>query len=80
MKNRVRDYDEIIRGLRMVKLPYGANFDKSFIENMYFSKQDYNLSESQIKTIFGLLYKYRAQLPELYDKYKDNEYCKPKSK
>jgi len=77
MKNRIRDYDEIIRGLRTATMLPGS-WDKRFSEQMYFSKQDYVLTESQIEWIFRLLYKYRAQLPELYEKHKDNEFCKPK--
>lgn len=79
MRNRVRDYDEIIRGLRNATMLSGS-WDKRFTERMYFSKQDYVLTESQIEWLFRLLYKYRKQLPELYEKHKDNEYCKPKSK
>lgn len=77
MKTKVRYHDEVIRGLRTVSMLPGS-WDKRFVRDMYFSKPDYNLSEKQIACIYGLLYKYRAQLPELYEKYKENEFCKPK--
>lgn len=72
------EQSEIIEGLRKVKLPFGDSFDRSFIETMYFSKSKYNLTPKQNEWIYRLLYKYRAQLPELYELHKENEFCKPK--
>lgn len=75
-----REQSEIIEGLRRVQLPIGAEFDKSFIEGMYFSKSNYDLSVKQNEWCFRLLYKYRVQLPDLYEKHKENELCKQKPK
>ena len=80
MKNQLKYYDEIIQELRTVKIPFGSDRDRSFIEQMYFSKRDFKLSDNQIAYIYGLLYKYRKQLPDLYNKHKENEFCKPKPK
>ena len=69
---------EIIKGLRVASMLPGS-WDKSFSERLYFSKPDFKLSEKQSACIFGLLYKYRSQLPALYEKHKDNEFCKAKT-
>jgi len=72
------EQDEIICGLRGASLQLGS-WDKSFVQKLYFSKKDFKLSPAQIEWIYRLLYKYRAQLPVLYEKHKENEFCKPKN-
>lgn len=69
---------EIIKGLRIARMLPGS-WDKSFSEKLYFSKPDFKLSETQSEWIFRLLYKYRKQLPDLYEKHKDNDFCKAKT-
>jgi len=44
--------------------------------NKSIHKPKYELSESQNEFIFMILYEYRRQMPALYEKYKDNEFCK----
>lgn len=73
------EQNEIITALRTASMLPGI-WDKKFIEKMYFSKRDFKLSASQNEWLYRLLYKYRVQLPDMYEKYKDNEFCKQKPK
>jgi len=57
-------------------LPGG--WDKRFIKNLASLKPDADLTESQIEWIFRLLYKYRAQLPQLYKQHQNNPLCSRK--
>ena len=60
-----------------------ATFDKRFTRNLSAAAKNntaYELSESQIKIMYSLLYKYRKQLPATYEKYKNHPDCKPKIK
>lgn len=57
--------------------------DKRFINNLYSLALDeqsddvFNLTEGQIKYLFGILYKYRKQVPQLYIKHASNVLCAP---
>lgn len=55
-----------------------ASFDKRMCRTMFFKACDtpeQELSEKQNEWIYRLLYKYRRQVPNTYEKYKTNEYC-----
>ena len=73
------DQRVIINALNESVTMLPGSWDKSFVRKLYFSKPNFDLSESQNEWIFRLLYKYRAQLPDLYEKHKNNEFCKQKT-
>lgn len=55
-----------------------ASFDKRFGNNLCGIAQltpDKELSDKQVEWMFRLLYKYRRQLPNVYDQFKDNPFC-----
>ena len=59
-----------------------ATFDKRFTRNLSASAENntaYELSESQRKIMYGLLYKYRKQLPVTYANYGNHPDCKSKT-
>lgn len=60
-----------------------ATFDKRFGNSMaalakHGSHKE--ITDFQKEWIYRLLYKYRKQLPKLYEKYKNNEFCNKKVK
>lgn len=70
---------------RVTFLP--ATWDKSFAHTWANQAQSeirnnfsYDLTERQSEWIYRLLYKYRKQIPDVYEKYKDHPYCKIKPK
>lgn len=67
---------EIIRQLHEGVTILPGTWDKRFIRSMFFSKPNYNLSEGQNEWIFKLLYKYRKQIPGLYNIHKNHPLCK----
>jgi hypothetical protein len=63
--------------IRCTVLP--GSWDKRFINKVgqiavSLPKQD--ITESQNEWLFRLLYKYRRQMPNLYQKHKTNQFCK----
>lgn len=54
-----------------------ASFDKRLGNNLYSLSRNKSsvLSEKQNEWMYRLLYKYRRQLPNTYEKYKDNHFC-----
>ena len=42
--------------------------------------QTYTLTDSQSEWLYRLLYKYRRQIPDVYEKYKDHPQCCQKIK
>lgn len=47
---------------------------------MAINNPEKELSESQNEWMYRLLYKYRRQIPSVYEKYKANEFCNDKNK
>ena len=73
----------ILIALGNVRCGYSVTFDKRFTRNLSAAAKNNTiskLSESQRKTMYGLLYKYRKQLPATYAKYGNHPDCKPKNK
>lgn len=55
-----------------------GTFDKRFISNMHSNSKEQNpkpLSDKQNEILFRLCYKYRAQIPNTYNEYKNNVNC-----
>jgi hypothetical protein len=55
-----------------------ASFDKRFGYNLHslaIHDPEKELSEAQNEWMYRLLYKYRKQLPETYNRFKDNPFC-----
>lgn len=58
-----------------------GSFDKRFANNLCAlanSNPDKELSEKQKEWCYRLLYKYRRQIPNVYEKYKTHPHCKKK--
>lgn len=56
-----------------------GSFDKRLANSMSGIAQyspDKNITERQSEWMYRLLYKYRKQIPQVYEKYKDHEHCK----
>lgn len=69
---------EIIQTLYRCTFEAGS-WDKKFIRDHYKATvlhPDAWLSEKQHEWTYRLLYKYRAQVPDVYEKYKYHRYCK----
>jgi hypothetical protein len=57
-------------------LPGG--FDKRFatnLVNLAYKDPDKEITKKQNEWIYRILYKYRKQIPAIYNKYKDSEFC-----
>lgn len=55
-----------------------ASFDKRMGLNMSYlahNNPDKEISEKQNEWLYRLLYKYRKQIPNTYQKFKDNLFC-----
>ena len=73
---------EIAKSFDRVTFP-PATWDKRFARqwcNQATSGPGYDLTEKQSEWIYRLLYKYRKQIPDVYNKYKDHPLCAPKKK
>lgn len=68
----------IIRHLHDSVTMLPGTWDKRFVRQMFYSKPSFKITDKQNEWIYRLLYKYRKQLPELYEKHKENEFCKKK--
>lgn len=58
-----------------------GTFDKRFIADMYSNSQKQmpkQLSDKQNEILFRLCYKYRNQIPNTYNEYKNNINCQKK--
>ncbi len=58
-----------------------ASFDKRFgnnLSNIANTEPHKELTESQREWMYRLLYKYRRQLPKLYECFKNHEHCSRK--
>lgn len=68
---------EISQALGQVKyLP--ASFDKRLARGISLTAKhapEIDLTEKQNEWMYRLLYKYRRQIPSVYEKYKDNPLC-----
>ena len=63
-------------GNRVNILPGG--FDKRFINNLFalaYNNPEQELTEKQREWLFRLVYKYRRQIADVYEKYKYNPFC-----
>jgi len=70
---------QICRALGNVRfLP--ATFDKRFAGNASSWGIEKELSEGQKEWIYRILYKYRKQLPKLYELHKNHPHCSKKTK
>jgi hypothetical protein len=70
---------QICRALGNVRyLP--ATFDKRFGNNVSGYGIEKQLSEEQKEWIYRILYKYRKQLPKLYELHKKHPHCSKKTK
>ena len=66
---------------RVTFLP--GSWDKRYARqwaNQAESNPAYELTDKQSEWIYRLLYKYRRQLPDIYEKYKDHPLCCRKEK
>lgn len=63
--------------MHVVFLPgsWNKRFAKSMIYNAV-QQPDQELTDSQKEWLYRLLYTYRKQMPELYNKYQNNPNCK----
>ena len=69
---------EIAKSFNSVTFLPGS-FDKRLAQNMCsfaLNHPDKEITERQSEWIYRLLYKYRRQVPLVYEKYKEHEYCK----
>lgn len=58
-----------------------GSFDKRFANNMAAlaeSGKPINLSQGQEEWVFRILYKYRKQIPQIYERYKTHHLCQRK--
>ena len=65
--------------MNVVFLP--GSWDKRFAQSMIYKaarRSDENISESMNEWLYRLLYKYRKQVPNVYEKYRDNPLCSRK--
>jgi hypothetical protein len=71
---------EIITHLykRVTILP--GTWDKSFIRNVYNGDFKKPVTDLQEEWLYRLLYKYRRQIPEIYEKHKTNPFCAKRPK
>lgn len=53
-----------------------ASWNKRFCRSMYdLAKSDGEATECQKQWLYRMVYTYRKQVPELYEKYKFHEHC-----
>lgn len=60
---------------------FPASFDKRFGNNLAGiaeKEPEKELTEKQIEWMYRLLYKYRNQLPQTYERFKSHPFCKKK--
>jgi len=58
-----------------------GSWDKRFAQSMIYKaaqSPDETLSESMNEWLYRLLYKYRKQVPRIYEKYQNNQFCNKK--
>lgn len=73
---------EILKALSTVSFPLGT-WDKRFVKNLDYKLADFgarsiDFTHKQTEWLYRLLYKYRKQVPNTYEKFKEHEFCKQK--
>lgn len=56
-----------------------GSWNKRFVNNLHYqakNKPELELTASQKEWLYRLLYTYRNQIPKIYDRFKDNPFCK----
>jgi hypothetical protein len=71
-KFMTKDQYDICKALYLQVKYFPGSWDKRIGTTLYYLDE---LSEKQNEWMYRLLYKYRRQLPALYDKHKDNPLC-----